>query len=332
MAKIKSRKRNTLYDLFHKNPLVGRGVSKKDTLPRNFKNFFKLSWLHMGTIISVNLIFLLGNFPIVFLLLGASGLLTTSVPTPSSAIFPNVFGVMQNGYDPFTAAIYGVHGVPSDMTVQNTATLTMFWLSLLIFLTWGFVNIGTTYILRNLVKGDPIFFWHDFFYAIKRNLRQGFIMGVLDLIFIGLIGYGLLIYYMNMPNTSLLFYILLFIAFLYFLMRFYIYTLIITFDLSLFKIIKNAFIFAGVAMKRNALAFLGIALLVIADWYLLKLITPLGIMLPIIFLYGYCAYMGSYASWPKIKQLMVDPYVTEEDVKEQQAEIEEAQIFEDDVK
>ena len=42
MAKINKKKRNTLYDFFHKNPLAGKGVSKNDTLPRNFKNFFKL--------------------------------------------------------------------------------------------------------------------------------------------------------------------------------------------------------------------------------------------------------------------------------------------------
>ena len=330
MAKLNGKKKATLYDLFHKNPLAGKGVSKADSLERNFKNFFKLSWWHMGTIISVNLVFLIGNFPIFFGLLGASGLLTTMIPTPSSTIFANIFGVMQEGASPLTAALYGVHGVPGDMAVQNTATTVMFWLTLLLFLTWGFTSIGTTYILRNLIKGDPIFFWHDFFYAIKRNLRQGFIMGIIDLLFIGMIGYGLVIYYMNMPATSFLFYFLVFIAFIYCLMRCYIYTLIITFDLSLFKFIKNAFIFAGVAMKRNALGFLGIALLIIIDWYLLKLITPLGILIPIVFLYGYCAYIGSYVSWPKIKQLMVDPY--DDENKTQDADIEEATIFEDDVK
>lgn len=330
MAKSNNKKGPSLYNLFHRNPLSGKGVSKQDTLERNFKNFFKLSWWHMGSIVSVNLVFLFGNFPIFFLLLAISGLLTTSIPNPSSSIFPNLFGIVKDSANPLTAALYGIHGAPSEMSVQTTASTTMFWLSLLLLLTWGFTNIGTTYILRNLVKGDPIFFFHDFFYAIKRNLRQGFIMGILDLVFMFMIGYGLLIYYMNLPNYSFFFYLLLFIAFLYCLMRCYIYTLIITFDLSLFKVIKNAFIFAGVAMKRNALGFFGIVALIVIDWYLLKFITPLGLIIPIVFLYGYCAYIGSYVSWPKIKQLMVDPYADEEP-KTQDAPIEEAPIFNDDV-
>ncbi len=331
MAKLNRRKKATLYDVFHKNPLAGKGVSKNDTLERNFKNFFKLSWWHIGTIISVNLVFLIGNFPIMFGLLAISGILTTSIPSPSSVVYANLFGIIQNGANPFNAAIYGVHGIPSEMTVQNTTTKVLFLLTLLIFFTWGFVNVGTTYILRNLIKGDPIFFFKDFFYAIKRNLRQGFIMGILDLVFIFMIGYGLMIYYYNLPNTAFFFYLLIFIAFLYFLMRFYIYSIMITFDLSIFKIIKNSFIFAGVAMKRNALGFLGIALLVIMDWYMLKYITPLGIILPVVVLYGYCAYIGSYVSWPKIKELMVDPYA-DENKKVQDAEIEEAKIFTDDVR
>lgn len=330
MAKSNNKKGPSLYNLFHRNPLSGKGVSKQDTLERNFRNFFKLSWWHMGSIVSVNLVFIFGNFPIFFLLLAISGLLTTSIPNPSSSIFPNLFGIVKDSANPLTAALYGIHGAPSEMSVQTTASTAMFWLSLLLLLTWGFTNIGTTYILRNLVKGDPIFFFHDFFYAIKRNLRQGFIMGILDLVFMFMIGYGLLIYYMNLPNYSFFFYLLLFIAFLYCLMRCYIYTLIITFDLSLFKVIKNAFIFAGVAMKRNALGFFGIVALIVLDWYLLKFITPLGLIIPIVFLYGYCAYIGSYVSWPKIKQLMVDPYANEEP-KIQDAPIEEAPIFNDDV-
>lgn len=330
MANSNRKKGPTLYNLFHKNPLAGKGVSKNDTLERNFKNFFKLSWWHIGTIVSVNLIFILGNFPLSFGLLAISGLLATSVPNPSSIVFPNLLGAMREGANPITAALYSIHGVPSEMTVQNTVTNTLYILTLLVFLTWGLTSIGTSYILRNLIKGDPIFFFHDFFYAIKRNWRQGMIMGVIDLLCISMIGYGLFIYYMNLPNYSFFFYLLLFIAFIYCLMRCYIYTLIITFDLSIFKVLKNAFIFAGVAMKRNALGFLGIALLIIIDWYLLKFITPLGIIIPIIFLYGYCAYIGSYVSWPKIKQLMVDPYEAE-NPKTQDALVEEAPIFNDDV-
>jgi hypothetical protein len=54
------------------------------------------------------------------------------------------------------------------------------------------------------------------------------------------------------------------------------------------------------------------------------LILPLGVILPIIVLYGYCAYIANYASWPKIKEIMVDPY-------EKENKPDEAAVFADDV-
>lgn len=326
MAKHSGKKRPTLYDLFHRDPFAGKGVSKNDTLPRNFRNFFKLSWWHIGNIVSVNLLFIFGNFPIFFGLLGFSGLLNDTLPSPASSIYANLFGTMQESIDPVSAALYGIHGVQGTLSVTTTATTVMYILFGLIIFTWGFVNIGTTYILRNLIKGDPIFLWHDFWYSIKRNLRQGFIMGIIDVLLCFLICYDTAFFFFNMGNytSGLLFYASLFIGIVYFIMRFYIYNLIITFDLSLPKIIKNAFIFSALGLKRNIVALLGIAALVLIDYYLMIIILPLGVILPIIVLYGYCAYIANYASWPKIKEVMVDPYTKEE--KE-----EEEPIFNDDV-
>lgn len=326
MAKLNGKKVPTLYDLFHKNPFSGKGVSKKDDIPRTFKNFFKLSWWHIGRITSVNLIFLVANFPMWFLLLAISGMLNDSIASPASSMFSVLFGTMQQGTDPVSAALYGVHGVQGVMSITTTATMVMYGLSALMIFTFGFANIGTTYILRNLIKGEPVFIRHDFFYAIKRNLRQGLIMGIIDLVVICLLAYDLAFFFVNMGSytSALMFYAAVFLAIVYSIMRFYIYNLIITFDLSLFKIIKNAFIFSALGLKRNLLAIIGIALILLIDYYLLIIITPLGVMLPLIVLYGYCAYIGSYASWPKIKQVMVDPYLKE-------TEPEEEPIFTDDV-
>lgn len=332
MANRNGKKRVTLYDLFHKNPLAGKGVSKTDSLPRNFKNFFKLSWWHLSTIVSVNLLFLLGNFPIFFLAFGFSGILNETIPSPASSVYSVLFGMMQESADPVTAALYGIHGAQGVLSATTVPTMVMYAIGALTVLTFGLTNIGTTYILRNLVKGDPVFVWHDFWYAIKRNIKQGLIMGVIDLFIMALTVYDVIFFYFNMGTyiSSIMFFAALVLGMVYFVMRFYIYNLIITFDLSLPKIIKNAFIFSAVGIKRNILAFLGIALLAILDYYFLLVFMPLGILLPIIVLYGYCAYIASYAAWPKIKEIMVDPYVeTNGDAHETE---DETPIFTDDVK
>ena len=108
-------------------------------------------------------------------------------------------------------------------------------------------------------------------------------------------------------------------------MRFYIYIVLITFDLSIFKIIKNAFIFVSLGLKRNLLAFIGILILALLDYIVMIILLPLGVLLPFVMLYGLGAYMGAYAAWPKIKQYMIDPYPSE------QTEPQEAPVFTDDV-
>ena len=82
-----------------------------------------------------------------------------------------------------TAALYGIFGVQAEVGYPTTWTYIMYGLSALVLFTFGFVNVGTTYIIRNMIKGEPIFMWDDFWYAIKRNWKQGLIMGIIDVVF-----------------------------------------------------------------------------------------------------------------------------------------------------
>ncbi len=331
MAKRNGKKRATLYDLFHRNPLSGKGVSKNDKLERNFKNFFKISWGHMSHIISVNIMFIVGNFPLIFLILGFSQMFNDSISSPASSVFPLLFGSTQTGMDPLSSALYGVHGVQGVMSINTTATTVMYALGALIVFTYGIVNVGTTYILRNLIKGEPIFLIHDFFYAIKRNFKQGMIMGFIDVLITSVLVYDTMLSFANMATfPKFLFFAFIMLDIIWFIMRFYIYNVLITFDLSIFKIIKNAFIFSALGLKRNIVALIGIIFVLLIDYYCLMLIMPLGILLPIIVLYGFCAYIGTYASWPKIKEVMVDPYYKDHPEEDPNNVVTES-VFTDDV-
>lgn len=304
------KSRATLYDLFHKDPFAGKGIAKGEEIPRNFSNFFKFSWRNLSQIISVNICFLLANFPLIFLMLAFTGIFNDTVSSPASSLYSLLLGQMEYSVDPVSTALFGIHGVQGTLTVTTTLTKVMFGLGALLVFTFGFANVGTSYILRNLIKGEPIFFRHDFFYAIKRNLKQGFILGVIDLLLLVLLAYDTMFFYFNMGYSVgvFMFYASLLLTLIYLIMRFYMYIVLVTFDLSIFKIIKNAFIFVSLGLKRNLLALLGIILLAVIDYFLACTILPLGVILPFVLLYGYGAYMGAYAAWPMIKKYMIDPY------------------------
>ncbi len=318
MERIKNKdtkkKKFSLYKLFNPDG-NGKGVKKDDKLPRTFKNFFKIFWMNIGHLFTVNIMCVIGNFPILVFMFGFSGILNTTSSTAASHMFPALYGAMTNSSaNPATAALFGVHGVQTTLNVYSLPSKIFMWFGILVIFTFGLVNVGTTYILRNIVKGEPIFIWQDFVYAIKRNFKQGLILGIFDSLFIALFLYDLLFFFTNIHNsfTAVLFVIMLFFALIYFFMRFYMYIIMITFDLSLRKIIKNSFIFALLGLKRNLVAGAGILLAAFLTYYIFCLFIPIGIMIPFVILFSGCAFMAAYAAYPKIKEIMIDPYVDED--------------------
>ncbi len=306
-----------LYNLF--NGREGKGVKKEPKGPKNLKNFFKSVSIHFSDFAKVNFFMVFGNFPIIFVIIAMTGLFNLDTVQPQHQLFSNLYGMMQFDSSPVTAALYGVFGVQEYATVATPATYICMSLGLLIIFTFGYVNVGTTYILRNIVKGEPIFFWHDFWYAIKRNKLQGMILGILDLLFIGLIFYDVWTYALNtgIQLFNIFFWITIAISLFYIIMRFYLYILLVTFDLSIFKILKNSLIFMILGIKRNLMALLGIVFVSFMTFMICYYLPTLGIIIPLTIFFGFCSYMSCYAAYPKIKEIMIDPYYDEEEDEEE---------------
>lgn len=323
-----NKKSFNLYELFNGNK-NGKGVKKTDKITDfNFVNFFKLYFRNFGKMIQINLLFVIGNFPILFYLFARSGNLSIQSLTATNILNSSFHGVMLGGnFTPVTMALNGILGYRTLNYVPTRATYICMALTALMIFTFGFVNIGTAYILRNIVKGEPVFLMSDFFYAIRRNWKQALIFGIIDCAICLLLVYDVVFFYYNIGVsffTNVCFYMSLFLVLLYFMMRFYIYPMMITFDLSIFKMIKNAFIFALIGIKRNLCAVLGIVFFALLCYGLLLTYAPLGLLTPILILFGTGAFIAIYAAYPKIKEVMIDPYY-----KEETPEYEEEPIFRD---
>ena len=115
---------------------------------------------------------------------------------------------------------------------------------------------------------------------------------------------------------SVSFYGCLFLLIIYFMMRNYIYIIAVTFKLSLFKVLKNSFIFAFVGMKRNIMAFVGIFVACYINYLIFIYLPIVGVMLPLIITTALCSFIGAYAAYPVIKQFMITPYYDDEEVNE----------------
>ena len=302
------------------NPELERRDAKKDedVNSLNFIGFFKLLGRRISTILSANIFFVLGNFPVFFLMVVFSGMINDHSIVPQSLSFSNLYGAMQfGGNTPLTAVLQGVSGSPVTENEYNVVLLIVFLcLSALVFLTFGVVNCGCAHLLRSVVRQEPVFLIQDFFGTIKKNWKQGLVLGIFDLLFFGVILYDIWSFYLNYAYSyffSIGFFMSLGIFVLYLFARMYFYMLTITFDLSILKIIKNAFIFAFLGFKRNILALIGQILLIVIVIALIMtgVLMALGAVLPLVILFGVGLFMGYYASYKVIKKYMIDPYYDE---------------------
>ena len=313
-----------MYDIFARSSnKKDKGLKKEEVKidPKyGTRFFFKLAWRKTGKIATVNLLFLLFSFPLLIMLFGYSGMFSDTVRVPQSQMYPIVAGITDVGYDeasaPVIDAMYGIYGVTTSVSVDTTLSLILKWGGgIFLLLMFGFANVGTTYLLRGIVRGQNLFMWSDFIDAIKKNFKQGLITGIIDLLLIFLLIFDIISYNANAYTFvfNLFFFMSLAIMLIYFIMRFYIYTLIITFDLPLRKIFKNSFILALAGFKRNICAVLGILLTVLVNYYMIALnvTTSIGIILPFIFTYAFCAYIAMYCAYPNVKRIMIDPYYKE---------------------
>ena len=313
----KKPKKHLLYEMF--NPRGnGKGISKEEAAkPKTVGRFFRYFSSNFNMMFALNIFMFLGNFPVLFGLFAMTGNLNIHTSAPASSLFGPIYGAITAGgvKSPVSAALMGVHGVQAQVTMMTTATKILFALTLLIVFTFGIVNACIAYVMRNIVKGDSTTLISDIKYCVKRNWKQAMLLGIIDLIMVAVIVYDVIFFFSGAGGVaSFLFGAMLVVAMLYVMMRNYMYILLVTFDLSIWKILKNSFIFALLGFKRNIVAFLGGLAVWVLDYMVMTVVFPVGLVLPVIFLISFTTFMGIYAAYPKIKEIMIDPYYVSDDV------------------
>lgn len=312
----KKKKRFKLFD----SQRVGRGIEKSDVYTKtDLKGFFLKYKEWFPNLLTVNLLMVLGNFPLIFAFIAMTTFTRVMYMAPATQFFPILRGIFLQETELSASTLISIatNGIQIEANAMTTATYVLFALSALVLFTFGLVNVGSTYLMRNMVKGDPVFIFSDFVYAIKRNWKQALPFGVLDALLLALITFDLFYMYTASGGLmmSIFFGITMAVAIIYCWMRFYIYIQMVTFDLSLYKILKNSLILALLGFKRNLLATLGIVLLVIINLFLAfgtgGFLMAAAILLPFVLLFSNGAFMSTYAAYFKIKEVMIDPYEAE---------------------
>lgn len=335
MDKNKKNKRFRLINIEKE----GKGISKnRAELAPGLKKFFISYFANFNKLVSVNIFMIIGNFPLIFLIINLAGYFKAPYYLPFSDLFQNLSGIISadGTVTPYEMSLYAVEGIQHQELANTTLNYVFYALGALTLITFGIVNVGTAYIIRNMVMGEPVFTWHDFWYAVKRNYKQALPYGALDAGIIALLSWNLYSLISSVTNflASMMFWSNVVLFILYFFMRYYMYVQMVTFKLSVFKMLKNSLIFALLGFKRNILALLGIAVVILLELVLMfgtgGILVPFAVAAPLAVLFSMFAYMKVYAAYPKIKQYMIEPYLDEHPEERPSVSDEEA-VMKDDV-
>ena len=174
--------------------------------------------------------------------------------------------------------------------------------------TIGPATAGLTYVLRNFSQGKPVEPFNDFFGKCKEHFKQGLIVFIINAVFIFAAWFAFDMWSSGAIQVSPAFIVIalvviLFVAVVWFFANFYIYPLMVSFDLPLRKLIRNSIILGGYTLGRNILMTLVYAVSVIVCFILF----PLSIILILFFVFSFCTLVNQFCTYPILVKYVAKP-------------------------
>lgn len=309
------KKKEKKFKLFDMNR-DGKGVYEAETRKPTLGFFFVLLKRKFSQLLQLNLLMLFMILPLIVILM--LYLMGTKTPSVLDVSYVPLYGIAEVLPSPALTGTLDLAAIQMELPVFSPVmNVVMICMILFLAVTWGWQNVGATYVLRGLFRGDAVFVFSDYFYAIKKNLKQGFWMGLLDFICSAVLIVDFLFFYFRTGSfgADFMYFAIFAIAIIYVVMRFYFYHLLITFNLTIPKILKNSLIFSVLGIKRNVMAFLGLILLLALHIVMIILMFPMGIsipiILPLVYLIAVMGFIMTYAAYPVIDRYMIAPYENE---------------------
>lgn len=174
--------------------------------------------------------------------------------------------------------------------------------------TIGPATAGFTKILRNYAREEHAFLWGDFIETFKKNFKQAFLFSLLDLFVYAflLFDFFALQSVANRVMATISMAAILLTVTVWTFMHYYIYSMMITFNLTLRQLLKNAFIFCWAGFIRNLLLTVILALVTILA--IQNLDIRFLLFLAVTLYFSFCGLLINFMVNPLIKKHMIDGY------------------------
>ena len=217
----------------------------------------------------------------------------------------------------FSSEVLEKMAVASDTTVEMFTGSVVFYFScigallLITFFGGGLCSAGYNYILRNYVRQENAYVFSDFFLQSKKNFKQALVVSLVDYIVVSIGLFSISYYFGLMKNGGGALYIfsfalLVFAFLLYVAMHTYIWTIMVTFKVSLTQLYKNSFMLTVGTAIRTVLYMICTAAFTVAT-IMFFAYSPLFVaVLFLIIMIVLFNLAGHIFSYPVIKKYMID--------------------------
>lgn len=183
-------------------------------------------------------------------------------------------------------------------------------------LTYGLGEVGLANVTRNVSREKHSFGAQDFFETVKKNWKQGLLLGILNLLVSALLIFDVWYFYNTDGTMATVFLgITLFLLFTVTVMRYYVPFMTVTFSLKTKQLLKNSFKFVFLNLPKNLIIFfsnLAFCAAMVAAVIFCGQIGAAITMLLLVFIYpSFRAFLIQFTIFDCIKKYMIDPYYAE---------------------
>lgn len=198
----------------------------------------------------------------------------------------------------------------------------------------GPVTAGMTYIYRNYAREEHAWLWSDFKDSFKTNFKQAAIVYITDIIVMILLFVAFNFYSRMGGWIENIKYVIIVVAALFMMMHMYIYQMMVTFELSIKDLYKNALLFTLGRLPSNMFVLLVVGVVHIGLPFFLAVVTGnyyiwvlmIFAALELFMTQSLMSFLVNFNAYPKIKKYMLDPATAGKVEKRAKC------IFDDDVR
>ncbi len=291
----------------------GKGIDPDAPQKRSFFRFFDIFFRKFWKFIKINLLYVLVSIPTFALVFFLSGIISNSFLSMNGTeeMFRSIAEQIAQASENVGGADYqySVLVVTFDLFIRLI-------ISYLFMTLWGMgpATAGITYILRNFAREEHAWLWSDFKSSFKNNFKQSLIVFVIDIVVFLLLYTAFVVYSQMTGALSMLKYFIVVIAIIYTIMHFYIYPMMVTFDLKLKDLYRNALIFALGKLPSNLFILVILLLIHVGSAFAAvvyggnyaMLVLFVVLLLEILLLQSFSAFLINFNTYPKMKSYMFE--------------------------